>query len=1135
MFVRVTSNHLVVLFLLFSSPAIPPASVADDSTPFPLEKKTIRGDGTPGPYSIGRFIDGTIRIESTSSKTQPQGPDGLAILSRDNLKGTVVFDRALAEGDSVVIVFAVPPSWIRESYRREKPGTRAGAGPPPSYRSQREKIPKPFPGLRFGGSKTFDINVGTDRQAALNQTLRLNISGNLTDDISLNAVISDRNIPITPEGNTRELTELDRVLIELKGKNFRVDMGDIDLRNATGRWLSYSRRLSGARAAVRVGGMEVFGSGATSEGRHMSTTLTPIEGNQGPYRLFTESGRSDISIVPGTERVWINGERLTRGINHDYTVNYSTGEITFTENRIIGSDMRIVCDYDYTSESYRRTFYSAGASGSFLGERLTFGLVFAREADDPDRPVLIDLDENMRKTLSQAGDSPAVFSGIRPAAEDSTGSYDLLDGRLVYNPAGDGGYNATFSWVGEDSGSYRYKGGGIYEYVPPEERLPGSGASYEPVAILPGPESHSIAGLHVSFDPAASVHVESEIAGSSVDRNILSPRDDADNDGGAYDFGFRLTPRISTGLPLKLNLSGNRRSRDGRFRPLDRDRGAEENRGWGLPLVMRPGKEIVTEYSGGVTVDGGALSGSGMNFTGGKIELGGASSSARTGFEGRLALKDRGESNVRYSHIVRGNVPGLPDEIIDRVTGDLRVGIGGFAPEVRYEGERATGRGNFTHGTAYGEIRSSIRTPELFGLRGEVSWLYRKEESKREAWADSSTVRGGGIELSSSNALLGNFRARYARRERLGGGHRNTSDQALIEGSFRPDGTPVRLDLSYRAGRSRETTKRRNFIYTGGDRGSYRWEDLNGDGVRDPEEFIPDEHGSYYLYEETLDDYRPVNVVSFFGKLGTKIPGAFMRSLTGRPVELSSETSWEINEKSAGEASDVFLLRLSRFRKQGTTMAGDARFQEDVTVPVGDGGSLRVRFFRYGSYDAGYVSGAERRKESEESLRLRLPVTEEWDAEFKLARALSARHMETRTAGDFRVASLSGDAGTSFYPGTHTKIGVSVGGGFDTDEATETKARYLILKPSLTYFFSGKGRVEASYAWTSVSITAAGEGTRIPYVMARGRKAGGNHDISVVLDYRLSRRMNIVASYTGRRFADRDFEHFARTQLRAMF
>ncbi len=112
---------------------------------------------------------------------------------------------------------------------------------------------------------------------------------------------------------------------------------------------------------------------------------------------------------------------------------------------------------------------------------------------------------------------------------------------------------------------------------------------------------------------------------------------------------------------------------------------------------------------------------------------------------------------------------------------------------------------------------------------------------------------------------------------------------------------------------------------------------------------------------------------------------------------------------------------------------------------------------------------------------------------------------------------------------------MSFGGGIDRDKLSTLQAHYYIVKPSAAYRFSGRGRIEASYEITSVKLENIKTGMRLPHTMARGQKNGDNHDISLVCDYRLSNRMNLIATYTGRKFGDRGFEHFARAQVRALF
>ncbi len=1100
-------------------------SHAETPTPLPVRQVVIHGNGTAGPYPVGfRFIGGTAAPDSSAFN-----PRGIRVAAWDDSARTITFDRMIASNDSVGIAALTPPTWIPESYHRE---TRPGTLPVPpfstDYRAVRERTPRTFPGLSFGGSKTFNVNVGGGRETALNQSLELTVSGRLSDDITLNAVVSDRNIPVTPEGNTRDLEDLDRVLIELKGPHFTADMGDMDLTRTGARWLSWSRRLSGAKIGLSAGGMSVFGSGAVSEGRYMSTTLTPAEGNQGPYRLVAADGNRDISIIPGSERIWINGTRLVRGETDDYTIDYETGEVIFTGRRIIGSDMRIVADYEYTSESWRRTFYSGGADGTFLGGRVRVNAAAARETDDTSRPVLTELDDAAKKALALAGDSQAYASGIRPAAGDTTGTYDLAGDTLVFNPRGKGKYNATFSWRGDGLGSYRYKGGGVYEFVPPDARGIGSGASYDPVMAIPSPVEHTVAGVEAVLDPFRWMHVETEIAGSTYDRNTLSSTGDSDNGGGAYRVAASVSPAFRLGVPLKTMLSGSFRSRDKSFLPLDRDRTAEENRRWGLPLVMEPGREDVAEYSGKTTLESGRFAGTGISIEGGRAEFEGGALSTRTGASGTVSFDHRTEGSVEIHRISRSDIPGLPDEDIDRIIAGLSGGVAGFTPSLSYERETALASGSGTGGAAYDDIRMVLGSPDGRPLKGEAEWFYRSERARRTVWEDSSLVRGGGLTLTIGSGERGMLKTSYSHRERSGEGGSSTADQAQIDGSWVPPDSRFRAEGSYRAGGMREATKRKNYLYLGEGRGGYRWEDENGDGVRDPEEFIPDEHGEYYLYEETLDDYRPVKTVHAYTRIGADIFGIG----TGGPVR--TEATVEINEKSTAPASDVFLLKFWDFRRYGVTTSGDARLQEDITAPVPGGGSLRLRLFRLDGYTAEFVSGAERRGEEEQSIRLRMPLSEVSDMEITLTRALWSRFMEERSAGDFRVRSYSTDVTVSRHPGASTAT-ISAGAGIDRDTTSGIRARYATLKPGYTYRFSNAGRIETAYTLTTVGLSGAKAGSRLPYTMAKGRKEGVNHDIRASYDHRITRRMNVMATYTGRKFADRGFEHFGQLQMRAVF
>src|SRR5439155_23616804 len=52
------------------------------------------------------------------------------------------------------------------------------------------------------GSKTLAFEVGSNRDLAVRQSLDLSLGGEVAKDLSGVAILSDRNLPLTPEGRT---------------------------------------------------------------------------------------------------------------------------------------------------------------------------------------------------------------------------------------------------------------------------------------------------------------------------------------------------------------------------------------------------------------------------------------------------------------------------------------------------------------------------------------------------------------------------------------------------------------------------------------------------------------------------------------------------------------------------------------------------------------------------------------------------------------------------------------------------------------------------------------------------------------------------------------------------------------------
>ncbi|MEA1882773.1 MAG: hypothetical protein U9N31_10295, partial [Candidatus Marinimicrobia bacterium] len=462
--------------------------------------------------------------------------------------------------------------------------------------------PKSYP-INASGTFFRGIEMSSQGVGGLSGGLRFQLAGKLSENIRVSGTVTDESIPIQPDGTTAALDELDKVYLNVSHPSGELTAGDLTVNNKSGKYNNNNRNIVGIKNSINRDDVKIRTIIGQSKGKYHRLEMKGADGRQGPYFLTSKEGLRNVIISAGSETVWLNGEKLSRGEDRDYIIDYSTGELTFTPKHLIYFDLDIDIEYQYSDNAYKSNYVEAGLEGVF-GEKGQYSISYIDERENAKGSFL----SAEQRTTFKSND--VVYqSGV---VQDSLGDYVLINGvflfmHAAYNVLPEDRYTVTFSPdpTGEYVRKISDKNRIYYEFVYTDDI--DDRQRYSPGRSLRAPVSHQLIQFDTNLKLRPGLSLSTEGAFSIRENNLFSNRFETSLNGNAFRLGLDQKPINFGKMNLGFDFEYWRNSPE--FRSLSRERGVDFNESWDLNNEQEENGESMSSLRTEIAIGKGLKSG----------------------------------------------------------------------------------------------------------------------------------------------------------------------------------------------------------------------------------------------------------------------------------------------------------------------------------------------------------------------------------------------------------------------------------------------------------------------------------------------------------------------------------------------
>ena len=1030
--------------------------------------------------------------------------------------------------------------------------------------------------LKLNGSISRGLGFGNNQDVVVNGNLNLQMAGTLNNDIDVLAAITDDNNPVQPEGNTQQLQDFDRVFIQLSKNKSTLTVGDFEMNRPEGSYfMAYYKKSRGAQfnTVVKSGKNAVIktgAEGALSRGRFSRNVINGIEGNQGPYRLSGTNGELFIIIISGTEAVFLDGQKLARGEQNDYVIDYNTGEITFMPKRPITQYSRIVVEFQFADRNYARSIFHVNTD--YENKKYNIRFNYFTEQDNKNQPFLQTLTDSSKKILAAVGDniSNAVISSANPTTFDPKKIlYKKIDtlgysGVFVHAPLQLNDsifYDVRFSLVGTGKGNYKQSvsgaNGRVFNWVEPQNGIPQG--DYEPVTQLISPKRNQMITLGTEITAIKNTTIALEVAHTFADKNTFSNLDKK-NDAG---YGFKTNITNSTHLftinndtRWVLKTSASYEFVDQQFRFIERYRNVEFDRTWNR-LIVNQNQPTDTGYEEHITTLRTSISNNQasefyyqLGLYNKKNQFNGTQ---HTG--GMRLLKGNNNLTAELEKLSTSNkLTNSQNSDVTRYRIEYNRNLWKLVAGIKNESERSyfTSKNDSLLSGSYGydQYGVFIRNIDSNNLRYRLEYTNRIDLLPRNSELTQSTV-GQNIQASmdvlqqNGNRLSVNFTYREF----------NIKDQLITP--LKPEQTVlsrIEYDYSflkrvflantyYQLGKGQELRRDFQYVEVLVGQGQYVWRDFNNDGSQQLNEFViagmADRPQANFIrvflptnsfistnlnqFNQTLN----INPVAVWGnKTGTrKIISRFNNQtalrIDRKTTELNTRNFLNPFYSDVNDTSLISLNSLLRntlfFNRSNSTFGADYSYQNQ-----------RSKVF--------LSNGFESRNRTEHTVNTRWNLNTTWS--FNTAIGIGQRIYTS----DFFSSNNFNYSFTEFKPKLVFQLNTQlrITGFFSYFEGKNQvalgnqKAINKEFGTEIRYSLTKQGVLNARFSYYQVTFDGEAQ-SQLGYDMLQGLTIGQNNVWNINYQQRLGNNLQITINYDGRSAENQRTIHIGRMEARYLF